>query len=59
MFIEKNEFNDALFCRYGVQLKHLNQPLLLLKQTHRPYNLLVNHFDVSKGLKVFIVSFLT
>lgn len=37
--------------RYGIVLKHPGQPLLLLKQSHNPHNLLVNFND--EGLSIF------
>nr|AJA90756.1 Dicer-like 3 [Cycas revoluta] len=34
--------------KYGKKLKHVNQPLLQVKQSHRPHNLLTGHLEKSK-----------
>ncbi|XWS70161.1 hypothetical protein CRYUN_Cryun03dG0025400 [Craigia yunnanensis] len=38
-------FSEYFHKKYGIVLKHPGQPLLLLKQSHNPHNLLVNFND--------------
>ncbi|XVE97781.1 hypothetical protein REPUB_Repub03eG0048300 [Reevesia pubescens] len=38
-------FSEYFQKKYGIVLKHPGQPLLLLKQSHNPHNLLVNFND--------------
>ncbi|KAK4283890.1 hypothetical protein QN277_000793 [Acacia crassicarpa] len=40
--VEPITFSDYFRKRYGVTLRHPGQPLLLLRQSHNPHNLLVN-----------------
>ncbi|XP_028790121.1 endoribonuclease Dicer homolog 3a [Neltuma alba] len=39
---ERITFSDYYSKRYGITLRHPGQPLLLLRQSHNPHNLLVN-----------------
>ncbi|KAK2645038.1 hypothetical protein Ddye_020233 [Dipteronia dyeriana] len=42
---EYTSFADYFYKKYGLVLKHPEQPLLRLKQSHNPHNLLVNFND--------------
>lgn len=42
-------YTDYFQKKYGRNLNYLKQPLLQLKQSHRPHNLLTRHVEKSKG----------
>ncbi|XVF35247.1 hypothetical protein REPUB_Repub18cG0129200 [Reevesia pubescens] len=44
-------FSEYFHKKYGIVLKHPGQPLLLLKQSHNPHNLLVNFNDEGVSAK--------
>ncbi|GMI97873.1 dicer-like 3, DICER-LIKE 3 [Hibiscus trionum] len=44
-------FSEYFCKKYGIVLKHPEQPLLLLKQSHNPHNLLVNFSDEGVSAK--------
>ncbi|XVF48783.1 hypothetical protein PTKIN_Ptkin03bG0216400 [Pterospermum kingtungense] len=44
-------FSEYFHKKYGIVLKHPGQPLLLLKQSHNPHNLLVNFNDEGLSAK--------
>ncbi|KAK8597626.1 hypothetical protein V6N13_095026 [Hibiscus sabdariffa] len=44
-------FSEYFCKKYGIVLKHPEQPLLLLKQSHNPHNLLVNFNDEGVSAK--------